>query len=646
MHKGILNKIFALLLILSFIFSISATLSGCAMPGATLGGNSDDNQDGADAGASSGTEDNGENSIGGASGGSETDYHDKIIAPSYKEYLKKTVKFEEIVYKRPDFESIINDFRTVISLIEENSISYEEQIKKIEELEDGYDNILTMYSLANIYNSKDTSEEFWNTEYSFVSENYPAFAGAIEDLYVAAANSPHAEKFENDYFGSGLIEEYKDGGSLTDNMIKLWADEEALEAKYSSISTSTVKVTYKNEEDTVDNILSGYLNKYGENSKEYLAAYSACMQEYQAKSDDMCRVIFIDLMKIRRLIADELGYQSYKTYAYESYGRDYSEAAISSFLDDIAEYAVPVYQMLSFFVFDSYFSTTLPSDITLDNVINNSYDAISKVDDELADIYNYMLLFELFDIELSEVNRLDGAFTSYLNSYEAPFIFISAYGDITDYSTLMHEFGHFADAYINSNSSTSIDQSEISSQGLEYLMLLYLSNTLTVKDSKYLTYSMLSGALETLIYQGFYARIEELIYALPYDDITEKNLNAAVVAAAKDFGLNEEYVNDISVAFIPHLFIYPFYVQSYCTSVIPALELYFMEIDEAGSGFEAYKKIINRTEADLDFVETVESAGLTSPFAEGVIRDIVDRIHFKVLGSHFYGNSDIDGASA
>jgi oligoendopeptidase F len=154
-------------------------------------------------------------------------------------------------------------------------------------------------------------------------------------------------------------------------------------------------------------------------------------------------------------------------------------------------------------------------------------------------------------------------------------------------------------------------------------------------------------ALETLLYQGFYARFEELVYALSYEEITEKNLNSAVSEAAEEFALNPDVVNDISYVFVPHIFLYPFYVQSYCTSIIPSIELYFMEEKEQGSGLAAYKNLIKRTDSSLTFVETLEDAGLPSPFDFGVVRDIADKIHFAVLGFHYYdkGNGGLDEAA-
>ena len=215
-----------------------------------------------------------------------------------------------------------------------------------------------------------------------------------------------------------------------------------------------------------------------------------------------------------------------------------------------------------------------------------------------------------------------------------------------NYSTLMHEFGHFADGFINYGEDASIDRQEISSQALELLSLRYMNGILDESDIKYLQYSSMYSALETLLFQGFYARFEELAYAIPYDQISEEALNSAVVLAAYEFGLNTAYVNDITVAFIPHIFLYPFYVQSYCTSLIPALQFYFMEIDEAGSGVEAYKAYIDRNETDYDFEESLESAGLTSPFSENTVQEIVAKIYYEITGSRYSPEGVGGGSSA
>ena len=271
-------------------------------------------------------------------------------------------------------------------------------------------------------------------------------------------------------------------------------------------------------------------------------------------------------------------------------------------------------------------SSVKATEIKLEDLINSARDLVGEVDERFGDIFDYMLQHGLFDVELMEEGRNTGAFVTYLVDYEAPFLFVSAEGNVTDYPTLLHEFGHFIDAFTNYNSDASIDQKEISSQALEYLMLTRLNSVLSASDTLYLRDTQMLNALMTLIFQGFYAKAEELIYALPYDKITKENLDAEIVKAAKAFSLNTNYINDVSAIFITHTFIYPFYVQSYCTSLIPALEIYFMEIENEGSGFAAYKKLIDRNGESFTLEEALEDAGIASPFKEDIVLELAGKI--------------------
>lgn len=627
----IIKRILSLILLLSIFSSLLLSTVSCMKNDTTDGDTENAGKDESEGNGDTVPED--------------PNWRDRIVMPEYREYDRLTVNFSEISYKRPDFDAVISAFRTLIETIEKNEIPYEDQLIAIEDLEDEYTDIRTMNAFANIYNSKDSSVEYWNEEYSYVTKNYPSFAEVIEDLFVAAANSPHAESFEKDYFGEGLIEEYKDGGKFTDTMIELWAREEELEAEYSSLSTATVEVTYLNKTGTVDEILDEYLEKYGESSEDYMRAKAFCMQEYEKKTAKRSGEILVLLFKTRKLIANELGNESYIDYAYESMGRDYTPEDMSAFLDEVREYVIPIFAVLDYYVFYNYFQNTSLENKSLDFTVNTTYDILHDIDIELYDIYGYMLQFGLFDIEKEATNRAPGAFTTYLDAYEAPFIFMSATGSVEDMTTLFHEFGHFAENYINFGSTSSLDKQEISSQGLEMLMLHYAKDKLTEKELQYLTYYQMSSALNVLAYQSFYAKFEEIAYAIPFEEITKERLDRAVVEAAEFFSFNTEYINSVDAVFIPHIFLYPFYVQSYCTSIIPSLEIYFLEGKESGAGLEAYKRIIDSTEGDADFVDALIAAGLSSPFEEGVPRDIADSIYYEIVGSHYYTDKNDQNAA-
>ena len=615
------KRLLALFIMIALLFSSSVFLVGCG-------------DDKGDTGNNSGNEEKEEADL-------DHDYKDKIVVPEYKEYpSRNTINFSEIKYSHPDFDTVIEKFENLVSVIESNEISFEDQLLNIKDIESDYSNIMTMYSFANIYNSKDASESYWNQEFSYIKSSYPKFADAVEEMFVAAANSPHAERFEDEYFGDGLIEEYKDGGKFSDTMVALWAEEERLEAEYSSISTATIVVTYKSMTDTVDNIKAYYLNKYGEKSQSYAQMNSFVMTKYEEEVNAKYEVLLVDLLKVRKLIANELGDENYLAYAYKSHSRDYTPEKMSEYLDDIVEYVIPVYATLNYYIFSSILSTKIPGTVKIDELINNSYSLLQSTDEELADIFAYMLQFDLYDIEKKSVNRQDGAFTTYLDNYDAPFIFMSASRTVEDYSTLFHEFGHFADSFVNYDASASLDLSEVSSQGLEYIMLHHLDGVLASDEVTYLKYLKLSEAFEVLLYQGFYARFEEYAYKLDYDEITLEKLNETVKAAADNFKLNSKIINNVSYVSIPHIFLYPFYVQSYCTSVLPALELYLLEGEEKGAGLAAYKILINRNDENHDFEEALATASLTSPFEKDVLRKIANDIYFSITGSNFYTSED------
>lgn len=575
----------------------------------------------------------------------QSSYHDKIIVPEPREYPgRQAQKFSEIEYKRPSFEAIISDFNEVIKDIEDNDESFDIQMNKILSLEESYFNTLTMYQIANIYNSRDSANEYWAEEFSYISTNYPSFTKVVEELYVAAANSPHAEDFEDEYFGEELIEKYKDGGSYTDELVELLAAEAEYEADFKYLSPATVKITYAGITDYAQNLINNFKIKYGEGATEYQSAYAACMVQYNNEYEKLASEIYVSLIRIRRLIADELGYDSYADYAYEALGHEYTKAEMSAFLDDIEEFVVPVYSSLYNEVLTYYFATTVSSQITLDKLINNAYYIFKNTDDELFNIYCYMLQYSLFDIEKGSSTRFEGAYTTYLDEFDSPFIFMTASGRTHDFATLFHEFGHFADEFTNFGASASLDLSEVSSQGLELIMLHRLSSYISPADTSYLKYRKLSDAMETLLIQGFYARFEEQAYKLEYEDISLDTLEDIIGDIASDFGLNSNYVNRLSSVILTHTVCYPFYVQSYCTSIVPSVELYFMEQAETGAGIDAYMTLLDRTESGIGFEENLARAGLRSPFEKEYLKELANNIYKAVMNRDYYDDS-LSGAA-
>ncbi|MBQ1260601.1 MAG: hypothetical protein IIX96_01145, partial [Clostridia bacterium] len=87
-----------------------------------------------------------------------------IAVPEYKDYGRGSVDFDKIVYKRPNVSEITESFEAIAAAVEGGTGSFEEQLALIKATEDAYNELLTMRALANIMNSRDSSDSFYSEE--------------------------------------------------------------------------------------------------------------------------------------------------------------------------------------------------------------------------------------------------------------------------------------------------------------------------------------------------------------------------------------------------------------------------------------------------------------------------------------------------
>ena len=562
---------------------------------------------------------------------------EELRVPEDKEYGRGTQSFNDLDYERPDILLAVEKIDALSIIIDKNEIPYPEQLLPLPEIQSLFDRILTMNTLSTIYYYKDTASEFYNAERLYFSTNLHLLSAAFERLFESAANSPHCESFKTDYFGKNL-DKYKNGTAYNELLFSLLEEEAVLENKYSSLSAKTVVISYEGKTDSYENVLKHYENECGIDSRAYKKAKEACAELYNEALKSEMRGILVELIKVRRLISDALGLESYETYAYSTLYHDYSSADFKALLDDISQYLIPIYLNLENELFTPYiydYENTYGSLKPRKNtVINALFDVYTQTDGKLGEIYSYMMAKSLYDVDKRAASRFNGSFTAYIESNRSPYLFVSLDGTASDYTTLAHEFGHFVDAYLNYNSSTSIDLKEVSSQALELLTVNKLRNYLDEDTHKYLLYTELDEIFRTVIIQSFYAAFERDAYSLAYDEITEKKLNEIVAKNAEKFGISKDW-NSIDYVLSNQIFIYPFYTESYVSSAIVALEIYAEEIKTENRGIEIYKTLVKRT-GKMTFEENLARVALSSPFEKNAVKEILDEIHFLTLGSRFF----------
>ncbi len=571
----------------------------------------------------------------GGGGNTETSYLDKVIVPIEKNYPGRDAKkFTKIEYTRPDFDKIITRLGTVTTVIRQNSSDPDEQAADVLATETDYRSALTMYAVARAHRNADTADTKWAEEYNACHAKISALTYAANTLYSAAAASEHAEKFEEKCFGEGFLSRY--GVSYTEELSELFDAEANLVDDFSYLSKATIKITYGGYTDYVDNLITNFRMKYGDGTSEYYSARTACLALYSKEYNKLATQIYTDLIKVRRLIADELGYADYSEYAYAYLGYEYSPAQMADFIEDVTEYAVPVYKNLNQKFFSYLFATHQSKEQTLDTLLNNGYNTIKNTDSELLDIYSYMLQYSLFDIQIESSERYEGAYCDYLYSFDSPLIFMSAKGKASDFSAFFRQFGAFVDSFTNYGAEAEAGLTEISALAMELMITLRLGSASHPSDTNYMKYRSIAGAMESIIMNGFYAKFEALAYKLDYEDITDKTLESIIKDISADFGLS---VTSLSDLITKDTVCSPLLSQSYATAAVTALELYFMEAEEAGAGFDAYKILVDRTECGRSLEDNLREAGLTSPLEQNRLKDISNLIYREIFGNDYWDSN-------
>ena len=296
---------------------------------------------------------------------------------------------------------------------------------------------------------------------------------------------------------------------------------------------------------------------------------------YQAVYEDMVNLL-IELVKVRHDISEYWGYEDYNAFQETTQEDTYKYVALMA----------------------------------------------KKMGGIVDEAFYAMNVCGLHDIGYGE-NKYPSSFEVYLTTYNLPFVFMSPTMTTYDYLVFAHEFGHFCCDYAAYGSYAGMDVLEIFSQGMEYLSLCYGDGP------EYLTRMKMADSLCLYVEQAAYAEFEMALYDLPEEELTSDAIRKLYRQVAESYGFDSVGFDDREFVAITHYFTSPLYVLSYVVSNDAALQLYQMEKESIGSGLSCLEE--NLATQEYYFLSFLDSAGLTSPFAEGRLQS-VRKLFEEILG--------------
>lgn len=498
------------------------------------------------------------------------------------------VSFDEMEYKRPDIDALKAKAQDVEDLLG-NFFKVKDVIIELDKFVDLYNNFYTMMNLACVRYDMDTRDEFYFEEYSYCTEAAGDVEYLTDELLLDCSNSSMCDYLDKHFFGGLLTEQY----SVTDGTGYTPSDELAeLERKEAELE-----------------------NDYSELYAKYSGDFDS--GKFKKPNEEIAR-IYIELIKLRHDIAEQRNMKSYEELAYLDNGRDYTAADLDGYIKAIKQYIVPLYKKADS---KKMYDRSLVSAMSPKTALSTVTGTVEGLDKDIDEALGYMLKYKLYDTGMSD-NKYDQSYVLYLNDYDSPFLFCSPSGYSDTVLTIVHEFGHYVDGYLNYGLNDSIDTSEVFSQGMEYLLLCNMD------DAGQLTRYKMLDELELYAYQACLNEFEHRAYALGEKELTVETLNSLYSELLEEYGLTDDY-KGLDWISITHLFTSPFYVISYCVSDSAAFELYNMELKKSGSGLEMYMKLLEES-TSYDFLDLLEECGMSSAISADTVKEIAATLADKL----------------
>ena len=509
---------------------------------------------------------------------------------------------------------------------EQRSVELYEEILRVMDTE------YTNYVLGDIAHYKNVNDE------DMADKNRRDMM-AIQDMTDAAFLSlqkaltgPYGGKLREEFSERQLadLEEYS---ALTDRERELTDKETELQQDYDRISEEDYTFEYKGKTWTLDELYDDPPEDYDDIVAVYLGI--------SKQMDEAIVPVFQDMIRIRREIAEEEGYDTYTDYCYDvNYARDFTGEEIAALRTTVRKELKPLYDELRMMRSLSLFDADLSEPMSGDEIVDEIAGHIGNIHPELTEAYDYMCEHGLYCIDRN-ADMIDAGFTSDLPEYGSAFIYDKINGTIHDLETLVHEFGHFNATYhARENVLTDcllVDVAEIQSQGLEMLFLDEMQEILP-EDPEGLQLYLLVNMLDSVLTGFEYDEFQQEVYAS--DDMTAEELNRLAMDIDRKY--TEYFYDDDGEAYewvlINHTFTSPLYYIGYATSALSALDIWSQSLEDRDAAVDKYMKL-SAVPLDMPYQEAVTSCGLRNMLEPENIRALADEIR-EWVDSQGFGDFD------
>lgn len=560
----------------------------------------------------------------------------------FTQQVHTDLKYEDLEYVRPDGEAILAKMEEIRSLLDDKA-----NMEKVSDLFDtigkDFAMVQTMYSLCNIQAYQDVTSEAWD-ELEVLGEMASNLSDQLSILMKDILNSDCAD-FLAEQLDEESIEYYKNYTPMTEEQLAFAAKEAALESEYQTAAANLPTVEVDGVAYDEDSIYYAYAS--GEVDYE---TYDTVATQLAQEKNALLGEIYLRMVELRQTEAKSYGYDNYAEYAYaEIYTRDYTPEEIRPFHEAVKKYIAPLYSQ----VYDLFRSYVMAGAYDEINAVDYSGDValdmiepyLAQMSDELLEAFTFMREGGYYDSEASDT-KAPGGFTTSLTAYGAPFFFNAPSGELYDFTTTVHEFGHYNEDYWASNEfidySKNIDIAEVHSQGMELMFSHWYPEIFGEDGADAMEIYLLLNLLGSVMDGCLHDELQQFVYYTP--DVTLQQINQQYRKLMGEYGqvpATDPRTEMYSWVDIPHTFMQPCYYISYAVSAAGAFS-FWLDAQETDY-YEALDNYLEFTALSgiYTFTESFEQVGLDAPIDPDYIRALAGDLSWKVLGQPLPGTYEV-----
>ncbi len=553
------------------------------------------------------------------------------------------MKFSEMPYTRVDIKELEKAYQDLIERAkaaksgEELFAIHQEYYKVTGEANSNY-------TIASIRHDIDTTDEFYEKENDYYDEILPTWQN-----YDVAYSRVLYESLFRDYMESKIGKVVFKNIEISlkafdEKLIPLLQEENALNTRYTKL-IATAKVPFEGEEYNIS--LMGKFT-VSEDREVRKRAYKALSECFQGMADELDEIY--DLMvKNRTEQAKMMGYENYIELGYYRMNRNcYDKDMVENFRRQIKEVFVPFTEKLQkergeklgidklkFYDNGVYFLNGNPAPIgTPEEILKAGQDMYRELSKETGEFFDFMMENELFDV-LGRKTKRAGGYMTYIPRYKSPFIFANFNGTSGDVDVITHECGHAFQGYvvrdeeIREFADITMETAEIHSMSMEYFTYDWMEKFFGDRKDDYLDMHFKAAAI-FIPYGTMVDEFQHHVYEKP--EMTPAERRALWLELEKEYRPSMDYDNDpfYGVGGMwqrqAHIYNMPFYYIDYVLASVCAMQFKVMMDEDFDRAWANYLKLCKLSAKDF-FVNMIKEVGLNSPFEDGCVAELVEKLN-------------------